>query len=410
MVLQLEPENDLRGPNSSIALPEGLSKLVRRYQHLVLEALRSKKELAQDYISAFQVEPRGNSFLVGFRVGLVSGEEIFVYVEPASRPEDPEYGNQDTTINAPVNVWRYPHDPKLQTLASVVNLEPLGILFSRLKHAWVPSESALVAYRPGRRGVVKCGHGVSTAFVKVVRPRAASKVVSAARLALAEEVPTPAVIGWSPAGIAIYETADGIELSRASVSGVSPSVAVSTAFEAMSRLEKVETRVASRRPIIENFSWYFERASEAHPAEGEALKRLKAKIQAFSQRNADPGEVVTIHGDLHLGQLFVTKDKNPSLSGIIDLDDMGLGFVVDDVASMWANCVASARLAKLDEESQFWQACTKTLETWRLPASTDLSRLHSSISVHLVAQTLSTRGLDPTVAQNLVRDATKILS
>lgn len=380
-----------------------------RYQKLVVEEMKTQG-VAQNYISAFHVEPRGNSFLVGFTVGLLSGDEIFVYVEPGTRRDNTRQRKQGTIDSSPLTAWRYPADPGLQSLASVVNTEPLGILFSRLKHAWVPSEVALVAYRPGRRAMVKCGHGSNTAFVKAVRPRAARRVVAAARLAIASQVPTPAVIGWSPTGIAIYETAKGIELSKAKASAVTASVAVDAAFEALSRLERVETKITGRRPIIDNFNWYFERATEAHPAESAALKRLKVKIQAVSERSSEPGKATTIHGDLHLGQLFVTNDRKPSLSEIIDLDDMGLGYVVDDVAGMWANCVASARLAELDEGSQFWQACIRTLETWRLPSATDLSRLHSSIAVHLVAQTLSTRGLKPEVAHTLIRDAASQLN
>jgi len=397
-----------RGTRYSITLPEGVANIAKRCEKLVFQALKSHN-LSYNYLSVFHVEPRGTSFLVGFTVGLVSGQEIFIYVEPNFPIPGAELKNRGGSGNQSVTTWQFPFDPKLQSLGSVVNTDPLGILFSRLNLAWVPSEVDLLAYRPGRRAMVRCSDESKTAFVKAVRPRAARRIVSAARLALSSDVPTPNVIGWSPAGIAIYEKANGIELSGAHGSGVTAPVAINAAFEALSKLDRVETEVPSRRPIIDNFSWYLARANQAHLAEKTRLKKLEAKIQALKQGSRGSGEVTTIHGDLHLGQLFVSEDKQRSLSGIIDLDDMGLGLVVDDVAGMWANCIASMHLSDVENESTYWRECIQVLESWRLPLKTDLSRLHSSIAVHLVAQTLSTRGLNPAVAHALIRDATRQL-
>ena len=391
-------------PKCSIMLPEGLRGLAKRCQKIVFKELKAGK-LSVESLSVFHVEPRGTSFLFGFRVELVSGDEIFVYVEPDARLDSPLSESPVPGGNSPIALWQYPFDPKLKALATVVNTEPLGIVLSRLNLDWVPSTAVLLTYRPGRRAVVRCSQGSRTAFVKAMRPQTAGRVIAAARLAQASDVCTPGVIGWSPAGIAIYEPSNGIELSRGNVFGVPAAVAVSTAFEALSRLERVETKASSRRPIINNTSWYFARATQAHPAEETALRKLEEKIQSMKLRNRESEKAITIHGDLHLGQLFVTEDETHSLSGIIDLDDMGLGYVVDDVAGMWANCIASDRLTKVNEESQFWRECTKTLENWRLPPTTDFSRLYSSIAVHLVAQTLSTRGLDPAIAHTLIQDA-----
>lgn len=387
-------------PRSKIALPDGLKELAKRSEKTLSAELQARN-LSLSYISVFHVEPRGSSFLVGFRVELMSGEEVFVYVEPDSRLGYPTPG-----ANHPPTLWQYPFDPKLQALASVVNTEPLGIVFSRLNLGWVPSTVVLLTYRPGRRAVVRCSHGPETAFVKALRPQRAGRVIAAAQLARAAAVPTPRIMGWSPAGLAIYEPSRGTELSKGSVIGVTPSVAVNRAFEALSMLERVETQAASRRPIIDNASWYFSRAAIAHPPEKQALNELEQKIQAMTRRSTVARGLTTIHGDLHLGQLFVTRDKAHSLSGVIDLDDMGLGDHVDDVSAMWANCVASSHLSPLEYESKFWRDCTKALENWRLPKTTDLSRLHSSIAVHLVAQTLSTRGVDPRVANALIQEAT----
>lgn len=392
-----------------LVLPEGIRTLAARYRTVVEQSLHSQG-LEHDYIFPFQVEPRGPSFLIGFIVGLVSGEEIFVYVEPDSRLTNPATEMSGATLGQHLVVWKFPSDPKLNSLASVVNTEPLGVLFTRLNLGWVPSSAELVTYRPGRRAMVRCTDGLTTVFVKAVRPRNTARVVSASKRAHAAGLPAPQIIGWSPAGIAVYETAVGIELSRAHETGVSGTTAVDAALETLFSLEKVTTDVPSKVPIIQNFEWYFAKAIDAHPAEQTVLRKIEAKIRAARIGAVDPEDLRTIHGDLHLGQIFVTEDPRHSVSGIIDLDDMGAGLAGDDIAGLWSNCLASAHLNTVEAARSFWRESIETLGSLVLPAGTDLQRLHCSIAVHLVAQTLSTRGLNPTVAHKLIGEAATQLS
>lgn len=402
-----------KGPNlmtnNLLVLPEGIRNLTERYRIVVEQSLQSEG-IEHDYISPFQVEPRGTSFLVGFIVGLVSGVEIFVYVEPDSRSTNRGGGTSGADLGQRLVVWKFPSDPKLDSLASVVATEPLGVLFTRLNLGWVPSSAELVTYRPGRRAMVRCTDGLTTVFVKAVRPRNTARVVSASKRAHAAGLPAPQIVGWSPAGIAVYETAVGIELSRAHETGVSGTTAIDRALETLFSLDRVTTDVPSKVPIIQNFEWYFAKAIDAHPAEQTVLRKIEAKISSAVIKTPDPEDARTIHGDLHLGQIFVTNDSAQSVSGIIDLDDMGTGLVGDDIAGLWANCLASAHLNTVDAAQGFWQESIDTLGSLALPAGTDLQRLHCSIAVHLVAQTISTRGLNPTVAHKLIGGAATQLS
>jgi aminoglycoside phosphotransferase len=390
-------------------LPDGVRPIAAHYESVVSQSFTAEGQ-ALDYISAFHVEPRGPSFLVGFRVGLASGNEVFIYVEPNTRQRNPPQKKMSDASDYPLLVWQFPSDPKLSSLASVVNTEPLGVLFTRLDLGWVPSAVELLAYRPGRRAMVKCGAGTSTAFVKAVRPQSAARVVASSRLARDAGLPAPDVIGWSPAGIAIYATADGVELSRASENNISGTTAISAAMDALLLVAEVPTEVPSRTPIIDNGAWYFAKAQQAHPAEMTALTKLEDKIRATTFTRFDPDNATTIHGDLHLGQVFVTNDSRHSVSGIIDLDDMGVGIAGDDIASLWANCVASQHMNSNGAASNFWPECLEALDSLDLPPATDVWRLHCSIAVHLVAQTVSTRGLDPALAHNLIRAATEQLN
>jgi aminoglycoside phosphotransferase len=392
------------GTHDMVVLPDGVRQIAKHYESVVNQSLKSES-LSSDYISAFHVEPRGPSFLVGFRVGMTSGNEVFIYVEPNTRHRNSPEKELSETGGYPLMVWQFPSDPKLNSLASVVGTEPLGVLFKRLDLGWVPTEVELLAYRPGRRAVVRCSAGSSTAFVKAVRPQFAARVVGASRLARDAGLPAPEVIGWSPAGIVIYSTANGVELSRASENKISGETAINAALEALLMIEKIETEVPSRTPIIKNVAWYFARAKQAHPAERAILTNLEGKIRATKINRINPDNATTIHGDLHLGQIFVTNDSSNSVSGIIDLDDMGLGTVGDDIASLWSNCLASQHMNTADAANGFWRECLEVLASRDLPPATDAGRLHCSIATHLVAQTLSTRGLDPTVAHNLIKAA-----
>jgi streptomycin 6-kinase len=390
--------------DTSLVLPEGIHQLAGHYRTTVEQSLKSAG-LEHDYISPFHVEPRGSSFLVGFIVGLVSGQEIFIYVEPDSRRMASPDEKSGVSPGQNLLVWQFPSDPKLDSLASVVTTESLGVLFTRLKLGWVPSSVELLTYRPGRRAMVRCTGGPATVFVKAVRPSSTDRVVGSSRLAHGAGLPAPQVIGWSPAGIAVYETATGLELSRAYERKLSGKTAIGAAIETLFSLEKVTTSVPSKAPIITNFSWYFEKAIRAHPAEQDVLTNLEAKIRAAKFKTVRPEDTQTIHGDLHLGQIFVNDDAGHSVSGVIDLDDMGMGLFGDDIAGLWSNCVASTHLQTVENARSFWQECVEALGGLVLPRQTDVKRLHSSIAVHLVAQTLSTRGLHPEVAHNLIDEA-----
>lgn len=404
----ISSEEPSSSSQQALVLPDGVKKIAEDYESAILQSLRDAA-IGVEYISVFQVEPRGDSFLAGFRVGVYSGEEIFIYAEPGNHKGNSAKKNGRSKSIRQLNVWQYPFDPKLKSLASLVNTEPLAIIFSRLEMSFVPSQVELLTYRPGRRAMIKCGDGSQFAFVKSLRPSRVERVVSATRLAKESGIPAPRILGWSSEGFAIFEAIEGIELSRLSNGAVTGDVAINTALGALANINKVKTSVPSRTPIIENHSWYFERAIQAHPAEKSQLKKLKKKIDAVKAKGIDGLERMTIHGDFHLGQVLVSQEDYLSVAGVIDLDDMGLGFFSDDIAAMWSNCVASNRLTTADHELKFWGECITELERTQPLSPRDAGRLHASIAVHLVAQTLSTRGLNPAVAHNLIQDAAKHL-
>jgi aminoglycoside phosphotransferase (APT) family kinase protein len=53
---------------------------------------------------------------------------------------------------------------------------------------------------------------------------------------------------------------------------------------------------------------------------------------------------VTVHGDLHLGQVFLDPGAPDRVTGVIDIDTAGLGDPADDAAALVAQLLASAEL------------------------------------------------------------------
>lgn len=408
MQSNFSPEEPGLGLRESLPLSDAVREITNEYELSILQTLRDQG-VAPEYIAVFHVEPRGDSFLAGFRVGVSSGEEFFIYAEPSYARKISQEKDDKSGKSEQISVWQYPFDPKLKSLASLAQTEPLRIIFSRLGLPFVPSHVELLTYRPGRRAMVKCSGGSESAFVKALRPSRVERVVSATQLAKNSGILAPRVLGWSPDGFAIFEALEGIELSRLSGGKTSGAAVIKTSLDSLANFSEVKTDVPSRTPIIDNYEWYFSKAFQAHPDEKSELKKLEQKIGAIKAGKIDRMVQTTIHGDFHLGQVLVSKDDHSSVSGVIDLDDMGTGFAADDVAALWSNCVASGRLNSNDEELRFWRECISELELTQLVSSHSEGYLHGSIAVHLVAQTLSTRGLNPAVAHPLIRDAATIL-
>ncbi len=102
--------------------------------------------------------------------------------------------------------------------------------------------------------------------------------------------------------------------------------------------KRPSTRPA-RTSLADRLPWYLERL---RPLREERSDQLDAVADAVAAGLAEPAPPLqTIHGDLHLGQLFV---EGSEITGLIDVDTAGRGAAGEDAAAFIAHALASALL------------------------------------------------------------------
>ncbi|MFD6178343.1 MULTISPECIES: phosphotransferase family protein [unclassified Isoptericola] len=258
-----------------------------------------------------------------------------------------------------LHVWRHPHDPALPGLA--VGATPARVQ-DRLRAAGMDAEVLAletVTYRPLRRAVLRARTTAGTVYVKVVRPsRAADLVRRHALLARSEDVVAPRVLGAPGA------SDDGVVLlTEVPGESVADLLARTPAADRATCLDPAEIlRVARGLPaegtwLPRRAAWadrldhYLRTLAELHGVDPGRLARLEARIGAVVDTR-DPGPVVTTHGDLHAANLLLDPAASasdprraPRIGGLLDVDTLGPGHLVDDLACAVAHLAVLPALA-----------------------------------------------------------------
>lgn len=222
--------------------------------------------------------------------------------------------------------WRVPHDPWLPGLAPVLDPEAVGQLLAGLGYPVRGTLRCRVrAYRAGRRAVVEVtGDGVR-AFVKVVRPHRAEEL-HAAHVELAQHLPIPRALGWSPEhGVVVLEALPGRTLRDALEVGTGLPRA-GAVLEVLDRLPPTDRL----RPLDWRAAEFAELVGGVVPHLVPRLDALVAGLAPFEERAAaEP--LVPVHGDLYEAQLMV---DGGAVTGVLDVDTFALGRRVDDLATL----------------------------------------------------------------------------
>lgn len=97
-------------------------------------------------------------------------------------------------------------------------------------------------------------------------------------------------------------------------------------------------------------NWYAQRASARTP---ELSERLALLADSISQRRGQlpPPIMVNVHGDLHLGQVFIDPQRPDDITGVLDIDTAGLGDPADDAGALYAHLMVSSYF-EVSRESQ----------------------------------------------------------
>lgn len=226
-------------------------------------------------------------------------------------------------------VWAHPHDPLLPGLATALDAAAVA----RLLGIGGAVELDLIAYRPMRRAVIRAHQpGTDQAwYLKVLRPARADGPLAAAR-SLGSLTPQPELL--APGLLAIPQ-APGIPLlDLVADPAVTAAQVVSIVAEVTRRMPDAVLTLPARP------SWAARRRVYARHALARGLDpaHVGEVLEAVDEA-PDPGQIVPTHGDLHLTNVR-TDHTQTRMAALIDVDTVGPGHRVDDLACLVAHIAA----------------------------------------------------------------------
>lgn len=298
-------------------------------------------------------EPLGAGSVLAWDVAHPGDDaELRYYVDTSRLRVSRETGMLLGTPEAPeARIWLHPADPHLPALAAAAFGHSVEGLLARLGIR-TTGEPEFVAYRPGRRAVLRAPVAQGTVWVKVVRPSRLERTVSAHAAFAVAGVPGPAVLGWSPEGLIVLEDAAGTPAADI--------VWDTEAFlDEIDRLRKRIGTVVTTMPVrgvADRLDWYAARAARL-PAGPQLADRIRALLTG-----APDAAPASVHGDLHFGQLFLAEDG--TISAVIDVDTAGLGAPDEDAAAFIAHACASALLSSGQVAQRVWALADAAWRRW----------------------------------------------
>lgn len=301
---------------------------------------------------ATHTEPARKGNQLGFEVTLHSEKTgtqthtIFVETDPDVDAREGVLILEQPDTKSRIAVWVYPNDPALPALSATVFSDSASVLLGRLGVAMQQPKLTVLAYRPGKRAVIRVEEGTQRVYLKVVRPGRAAAIVERHTAFLNAGVTVPQVIGWSDEGLIALTELSGVEAQK------SPARLDETFLDKVRALADHIATVPSTGParesLVDRLDWYLARLSTQLPENDAGLRKLTDGIrQLLSEGRAGAVALVTIHGDLHAGQIFIganaeNGDGALEITGLLDIDTAGLGDPADDSAAFYAHLLVLA--------------------------------------------------------------------
>ena len=225
-------------------------------------------------------------------------------------------------------LWLHPHDPLLPDLAWALSPEDLARdVFGTAED---PSgiRMRLTGYRPLRRAVVHAAGSRDSAFLKVLLPGQAEGLRRRHELLADSAVPAAALRrGPADRSAVVLAPLEGTPLLRGLSSGghgISPADLTSL----LDALPESALGLTRRPAWAERARAYGGAAAALLPDRETDIKDLVSGIDALVQ-GLDPGPVVPVHGDFYEGNLLAANGR---ITGVLDVDGLGPGHRVDDLA------------------------------------------------------------------------------
>lgn len=267
-----------------------------------------------------------------------------------------------------IAVWRFPNDPRLPGLAHAVRADRLKILLAEVGANAPIRRIQTRSYRPRRRAVIEVVTERHRLFVKVVRP---SKVeaLQEAHTAVASELRVPRSLGWSPElGIAVLEAIPGSTLRHAIES---TDATLPGPWELRELLDRLPTLPREKPGLLERLDVHHRFLATILPEEADRLAQI---VQKIGTAPSEP--LIAAHNDFHSSQVLVSKG---TISGLIDIDTVGMGTRADDYAMMLGHLFTIAHVS--EHKSEFAGFGKKLLTAFEKDVDRSSLRLRIAASV-----------------------------
>lgn len=318
----------------------------RAGEPLSLAVATLRVELRDHEVHSVQHRP-GDGVTVGYRVWLLhdSGElvEDYVLLSSTAGRDVPDDAPHVVSMNGPSGRllgWRHPHDPALPGLGTAC--DPVA-LEEVLPGTGPVTSIELVGYRPLRRAVVRAVRDGVTSYVKVLRPAAgrggAPDVARRLSLLAGAGLPVPNLLAARDDGLVVLSQALGTPLVEAIGADAAHGVELPDLVDLLDALPTAVLDLPRRQAWSDRALDYADAVAASGP-DGHRALALGRTVQERS-RLVDLGPVVPTHGDLHEGQLTVSRvGRGWCVSGLLDVDTVGPGHRVDDLACLVAHAIA----------------------------------------------------------------------
>ncbi|MEX5294627.1 phosphotransferase [Kocuria sp. CPCC 205268] len=232
--------------------------------------------------------------------------------------------------------WRHPADPWLPGLVWASSPGEVG---REVFAADVPAELTEVSYRPTRRAVLRAVHGSRVRYLKVLRQGRAAALHARHRMLLEAGLPVPAPCGEPVRDVVVLRQLPGAPLAASVRDDGAAALRPEHVLALLDALPATVLQLPSRPSWTDRILDYGHAAAVALPEEHARIERLAAAIE-HARRDTDPGPTVPAHGDLYEANLLVgadTRGRFGPLSGLLDVDAVGPGHRVDDLACLAAH-------------------------------------------------------------------------
>ncbi|GAA4376874.1 hypothetical protein GCM10023166_28630 [Paeniglutamicibacter cryotolerans] len=265
----------------------------------------------------------------------------FAFIGASTEPLSARRGLARVKVRRPVtgekltvSAWRDPDDPHLPGLAAAQDAHGVAA-------RWADGDRLLqlhtLAYRPLRRAVIRARfetrgpvHAQRTLFLKVLRPGQDMPLVNRHMMLGDAGLPVPAVVGEPYRHIVALTGMPGESLGRAlhldGAAGMEPA----RLADLLDALPPEVMGLLARPAWSDKLQRYAQAATATLPGEAAAIRDLAARIEDMLA-GSDRGPLVPAHGDFYEANLLVSKE---AVRGLLDLDSLGPGYRVDDLACL----------------------------------------------------------------------------